>query len=149
MTTKSSEVSFRSGKSQESCGSEIQIPASPYFLMIKFINLHLLFTLMKVLFICNQNKHRSKTAEELFKDKFETKSAGLYSNKPVSEKQLNWADIIMVMEEEQRHELAKRFPKVYNQKRILNLNVPDTYGYNDSHLIESLKSKVEEFSSLF
>lgn len=104
---------------------------------------------MKVLFICNQNKHRSKTAEELFKNRFETKSAGLYSKIPVSEKQLKWADVIMVMEEEQRHELAKRFPKAYIQKRILNLNVPDTYGYNDSHLIESLKSKVEDFSDLF
>ncbi len=33
---------------------------------------------MKVLFICNQNENRSKTAEELFKGKFETTSAGLY-----------------------------------------------------------------------
>jgi predicted protein tyrosine phosphatase len=104
---------------------------------------------MNVLFICNQNKHRSKTAEELFKDKFETKSAGLYSQKPVTTKQMAWADVIMVMEEEQRHELAKRFPKVYLQKRILNLNVPDTYGYKDPRLIESLKSKMEEVSDLF
>ena len=31
---------------------------------------------MKVLFICNQNQNRSKTAENMFKGKFETKSEG-------------------------------------------------------------------------
>jgi predicted protein tyrosine phosphatase len=104
---------------------------------------------MKVLFICNQNKHRSKTAEELFRSKFETKSAGLYNSKPVTEKQLSWADVIVVMEEEQRHELAKRFPQIYLQKRILNWNVPDVYGYKDQKLVESLNSRFEEFSGLF
>ena len=54
---------------------------------------------MKVLFICNQNQNRSKTAEELFKNKFLTKSAGLFNEQPVTEKQLSWADTIVVMEE--------------------------------------------------
>ena len=65
---------------------------------------------MKILFICNQNKNRSKTAEELFKNKFNTQSAGLYNEKPVSKKQIKWADKIMVMEDEQRTELSKIFP---------------------------------------
>ena len=63
---------------------------------------------MKVLFICNQNENRSKTAEELFKGRIETKSAGLYNEKPVSEKQLSWADLVVVMEDEQRTEISKR-----------------------------------------
>ena len=97
---------------------------------------------MKVLFICNQNKNRSKTAEDLFKNRFETKSAGLYNEKPVTEKQLSWADIVIVMEEHQRKEIAKRFPKQYMQKRILSLNIPDVYHYNQPELIKSLKSKI-------
>ncbi|MBI4980978.1 phosphotyrosine protein phosphatase [Candidatus Woesearchaeota archaeon] len=104
---------------------------------------------MKVLFICNQNQNRSKTAEELFKDRFETKSAGLFNSKPVTAKQLSWADVIMVMEEEQRHELSKRFPTIYLQKRVLNLNVPDIYQYNHPQLIESLKSSMEDYLELF
>ena len=40
---------------------------------------------MKVLFVCNQNENRSKTSEELFKGRFQTKSAGLYNEKPVTE----------------------------------------------------------------
>ncbi|MBI2666132.1 protein tyrosine phosphatase [Candidatus Woesearchaeota archaeon] len=104
---------------------------------------------MNILFICNQNKNRSKTAELLFKDNFATKSAGLYAQKKVSAKELTWADVVVVMEEEQRHEVAKRFPKLYLQKRILNWNVPDSYLFNHPRLVELLKEKMEESMELF
>jgi predicted protein tyrosine phosphatase len=97
---------------------------------------------MNVLFICNQNKNRSRTAEEMFKDRFNTKSAGLYNSKPVTEKQICWADAIVVMEDCQRSELAKRFPKQYLSKRILSINVPDIYKYNQPELIDILNSKL-------
>ena len=99
---------------------------------------------MKVLFICNQNENRSRTAEELFSEHFKTRSAGLYNEKPVDEQQLSWADIIVVMEEAQRKELAKRFPKQYMHKRILSLNIPDVYSYNQPELIDELKAKMSE-----
>lgn len=98
---------------------------------------------MKVLFICNQNKHRSKTAEEIFKSKFETKSAGLFNEKPVTKKQLSWADLVVVMEDAQRSEIAKRFPYLYLQKRILSLNIPDIYSYSQPELISQFKGKFE------
>lgn len=101
---------------------------------------------MKVLFICNQNKNRSKTAEDVFKERFETKSAGLYNEKPVTKKQLSWADIIVVMEDAQRAEIAKRFPEIYMQRRILTLNIPDTYYHNQPELVRLLKSKVSELT---
>ena len=99
---------------------------------------------MKVLFICNQNQNRSKTAEDMFKGKFETKSAGLYNEKPVTAKQLSWADAIIVMDEEQRREIAKRFPKQYMQKRILSLDIPDVFHYNQPELVNMLKSKIND-----
>lgn len=99
---------------------------------------------MKVLFICNQNLHRSKTAEKLFKYRFQTKSAGLFNEKPVTEKQIFWADLIVVMEDSQRAEIAKRFPNGYIQKRIISLNIPDLYHYNQPELISILQSKLEE-----
>ena len=101
-----------------------------------------------VLFVCNQNQNRSKTAEMIFKDKFNTKSAGLYNTRPVTSKQMSWSDIIIVMEDEQRSELAKRFPKLYLQKRILSLEVPDIYKFNDQKLIKSLLSKVKKYLPL-
>ncbi len=103
---------------------------------------------MKVLFVCNQNKNRSKTAEAVFSAKFQTKSAGLYNSKPVTTKEVSWADTIIVMEESQRSELAKRFPKQYAQKRILSFDIPDVYDYNNPRLVSALKSKVKEYADI-
>ncbi|MDP7115728.1 MAG: phosphotyrosine protein phosphatase [Candidatus Woesearchaeota archaeon] len=103
---------------------------------------------MKVLFICNQNLHRSKTAEKIFSSKFETKSAGLYNEKPVNEKQVSWADLVVVMEDQQRKELSVRFPKQYLQKQIISLNLPDIYNFEDAELITKLKSKVNRLIQL-
>ncbi|MDP3734578.1 MAG: phosphotyrosine protein phosphatase [Nanoarchaeota archaeon] len=102
----------------------------------------------KILFICNQNKNRSKTAETLFKAQFQTKSAGLYNKKPVNKRQLSWADVVMVMEDQQRNEIAQRFPQQYLQKRILSLDIPDVYNYGDPKLIKQLKNKINKYTDL-
>lgn len=86
--------------------------------------------------------YRSKTAENLFKGVLSVKSAGLYNN-IVTADQFDWADLILVMEEEQRRELSKRFPVQYLKKRILSLDIPDTYSYNQPELIDLLKTKME------
>ena len=97
---------------------------------------------MNVLFICTQNKHRSKTAEEIFRTKFTTRSAGLFNATPVTEGELAWADVVAVMEDFQRSELAQRFPRLYLKKRIISLDIPDVYSYNQPELITTLKSKI-------
>ena len=99
---------------------------------------------MNILFICNQNKNRSKTAEELFKTTYNTKSAGLYSDKPVNRNQLQWADLIVVMEDEQRIELVKRFPDEVMKKRVISLNIPDYFSYGSPELIDHLRMKMGE-----
>ncbi len=98
---------------------------------------------MNILFICNQNQNRSKTAEKLLKSKYNTKSAGLYNEKPVTKEQINWADTILVMEESQRQEIGKRFPKEYMQKRILSLNIPDVYHYDQPELKTILNENIQ------
>jgi len=102
---------------------------------------------MKILFICNQNQHRSKTAAEIFRGKFETKSAGLFNERPVTEKEISWADLVIVMEYFQRSEVAKRFPRLYLQKRILSLNIPDIYSYNQPELIDLLENRFNKIMS--
>lgn len=97
---------------------------------------------MNTLFICNQGMHRSRTAAELFSDKFNTKFAGLFNNQ-VKDLDLEWADTVIVMEDSQRSELARRFPKQYMQKRILSIDIPDIYSYNQPELIAQLKSKID------
>ena len=78
----------------------------------------------------------------IFKGRFETRSAGLYCAEPVSEEQVSWADIVFVMEDAQRSELARRFPKQYLLKRIISLNIPDVFHFNQPELIDILKAKV-------
>ncbi|MEK6822609.1 MAG: phosphotyrosine protein phosphatase [Nanoarchaeota archaeon] len=104
---------------------------------------------MNVLFICNQNLHRSKTAEELFRSSFATRSAGLYNERPVAQRDLVWADIIVVMEEAQREELARRFPQECMEKRVLNLDIPDMYRYMQPELVSVLKERVSRILEPF
>lgn len=99
---------------------------------------------MNVLFICNQNQNRSKTAEHVFADNFVTQSAGLYNEQPVREEQMAWADLVVVMEDRQRNELSKRFPRLYLQKRIISLDIPDNYRNNQPELVELLKEKMSQ-----
>ena len=100
---------------------------------------------MKLLFICNQNQHRSKTAEDIFKERFEVKSAGLFNDNPVTESQINWADTIVVMEDFQRAEIIGRFPEECVKKQVISLGIPDVYLRGDPELVELLKSRVKEF----
>ncbi len=99
---------------------------------------------MKILFICWGNLNRSPTAEEIFKDRHETKSAALeqLSARAVRKEMLEWADIIIVMEDYMREELKKRFPKV--EKRIEVLGIPDVYLRMDPELCRVLEAKVKK-----
>src|SRR3989338_7122188 len=99
---------------------------------------------MKLLFVCNQNKNTSKTAEGLFRGRFETKSAGLYNASPLLKAELVWADVVVVMEDAQRKEIANRFPDMYLQKKIISLEIQDIYAYDNSDLKLLLEKKLVE-----
>jgi predicted protein tyrosine phosphatase len=102
--------------------------------------------LKNVLFICSQNKLRSPTAEQVFADwpGIETSSAG--SNRdaenPLSSEQIEWADIIFVMERTHRYKVQSKYRASLNQKRLICLHIPDDYDFMDPHLVELLKAKV-------
>ncbi len=93
-----------------------------------------------ILFICNQNENRSKTAEELTPG---SKSAGLYSEKsPVTEELMNWAETIVVFEQRQVDELKTRFPKQCFDKRLYNLDIKDLYDYGNKELTKQVREKL-------
>ena len=98
---------------------------------------------LKILFVCSFNQQRSPTAEKLFKNEYDTKSAGIYSEeKPVTRELLDWADQILVMEEEHKIDIIRNFPG-YDYK-ITVLNIPDMYNYDNPELVRLLKKKVTE-----
>lgn len=98
---------------------------------------------MRVLFICNQNANRSRTAEVLFRGQFETRSAGLFNKLPVRKDELSWADTVVVMEDVQRAELVRRFPEQCLRKRLLSFDIPDVFSRDQPELVELLKAKAE------
>lgn len=100
----------------------------------------------KVLFICSQNRLRSPTAKQIFGkyERLEVRSAGLDKDavNPISSDDLEWADIIFVMEKSHRNKLTKKFKEFLRNKRVINLNIPDDYECMDPALIQLLKISV-------
>ena len=101
---------------------------------------------MNVLFVCSRNKLRSPTAEAVFAawPGIETDSAGLSSDAEVelSLDQVEWADIIFVMERRHKSKLAQRFGRHIGNKRVVCLDIPDKYGFMDAELIGRLEKTV-------
>jgi predicted protein tyrosine phosphatase len=99
-----------------------------------------------ILFICGANKLRSPTAEQVFSryPNIETDSAGLNAEADVrvSPEQIEWADIIFVMEKSMRAKLAKQFRKHLSGKRVVCLDIPDKYIFMQAELVALLEKKV-------
>ena len=100
----------------------------------------------KVLFVCGRNRRRSPTAEQIFKDdpRMCVRSAGTSesSKRRITEKDLSWADLVLVMEPK----YAARIRSLFNPESlppIRSLDIPDDYDYMDAELIELLKAAVE------
>ncbi len=101
----------------------------------------------KVLFVCSGNVDRSPTAESLLKGKegLEVKSAGTWAGAKtvVSKELVNWADMIFVMEEHHKEAVKKIDQNV--GKKIIVLDIEDTYLRNDPKLTEILKEKLSKY----
>ena len=102
--------------------------------------------MLKVLFICSQNRMRSPTAEQLFARHpgVECASAGLnrWADNPLSDALLEWADMIFVMEQAHVSQLSAHYAPYLGGKRVVCLDIPDIYPYMDPGLIELLQTKV-------
>ena len=98
---------------------------------------------MNALFVCSANRLRSPTAEQVFSTwpGIETDSAGLSGGVLLSVEQIEWADVIFVMEKAHRNKLSKKFGRHLNGKRVVCLDIPDDYEFMDPELIKLLEAK--------
>ncbi|WP_090626238.1 low molecular weight protein tyrosine phosphatase family protein [Parapedobacter indicus] len=98
---------------------------------------------MNILFICSRNQWRSRTAEDLFKNHplHQVRSAGTAPSAriKVSEKAIQWADLILVMEKRHKEILREKFGALIEEKEVMALDIPDEYGYMDPELVEILE----------
>jgi predicted protein tyrosine phosphatase len=103
--------------------------------------------LPNLLFICSKNQWRSPTAELLFKHHpvHQARSAGT-SDKArirVSQKLIDWADVIFFMEYRHKEIVSERF-HLSGQKLIV-LEIEDNYQFNDPELVSMLKTTLADF----
>jgi predicted protein tyrosine phosphatase len=102
-----------------------------------------------VLFICSANRLRSPTAEQVFSTwpGVETDSAGISTGASVllSSEQVDWADIIFVMEKAHRNKLVRQFRHHLKNKRVICLDIPDDFEFMDPVLVRTLENRVGRF----
>jgi predicted protein tyrosine phosphatase len=99
----------------------------------------------RVLFLCSRNRLRSPTAEQVFGawPNLEVDSAGLADDAEVvlSTDQLDWAELIVVMESSHRRRLQARHRARLKGKKIVCLDIPDRYAFMQPELVEALLKK--------
>ena len=83
----------------------------------------------RILFVCSQNKLRSPTAEQIFSTRtdIEVSSAGTNHDacNPLDLEQIEWSDLIVVMEKHHRNKIQKKFYAALKSKRLIVLDIPD------------------------
>lgn len=99
-----------------------------------------------LLFICSRNQWRSPTAETVWQKRsgYQARSAGTSprARKTVSAKDIQWADIIFVMEKKHKQRLCAQFSRLLQYKPLHVLDIPDEYRYMDAELVEILEQSV-------
>lgn len=105
-----------------------------------------------VLFICAQNKIRSYTAEKLFEKSpcYKIRSRGVAADArvPLTQADLDWADIVFVMEKNHRNRIYKKFKEKAMKKRIICLYIEDIYEPMEEPLIAELRYKLLPYLEL-
>ncbi|CAB3759759.1 phosphotyrosine protein phosphatase [Burkholderia puraquae] len=103
----------------------------------------------RALFICSRNRLRSPTAEAVFAawPDVETDSAGLApdADTRLSAEQLDWADVVFVMERAHKARLAAQFGAHLRHKKLVCLDIPDRYAYMQPELVTLLERKAGPF----
>ena len=104
--------------------------------------------LIKILFVCGRNQWRSPTAERIYKNdqRVEARSAGVgsTSRRKVNSGDVEWADLILVMERRHAGRIRQTFGG-FELPPIDSLEIPDEYQYMDEALIELIKTATEPF----
>jgi predicted protein tyrosine phosphatase len=99
------------------------------------------------------NKRRSPTAEAIFKNHsfYNVKSAGVSESARIrlSEKMINWADLIFVMEKNHKHRIKELYDTSLRNKEIIVLDIDDDYQFMDPELIEIIKQSVRPYLEHF
>lgn len=102
-------------------------------------------TARRVLFLCSRHRLRSPTAEQVFGawPGLEVDSAGLADDAEtvLSAEQLDWAELVVVMETAHRRRLQARHRSRLRGKQVICLDIPDHYAFMQPELVALLLKK--------
>lgn len=81
-------------------------------------------------------------------ERFYVKSAGTSpaSRIRITEKLINWADVILVVEKRHKEIIRQQFQDVVRSKEIKVLFIPDDFEFVQAELIELLEEKMKNQS---
>ncbi len=103
--------------------------------------------MINVLFICSMNKWRSPTAERIYRNHsgIAVRSAGTRSaaKRTVSAKDIDWADVVCVMEDSHKSRLRSDFRGAMRSKMLYVLDIPDDYVFMDPELVAILNATLD------
>ncbi len=89
---------------------------------------------------------RSPTAADICAEQegMETDFAGLSNDadEKLSSEQIDWAEVIFVMEQRQKKRLNALFGDLLHNKRVICLNIPDRFAYMQPELVDLLRQKL-------
>jgi len=101
---------------------------------------------LRVLFVCSRNQWRSPTAEAVFwrMPGLAVRSGGTSpkARKRVQERDLAWADVVLVMEGVHRERLRQRFGRAARDVPVHVLGIPDDFQHMDPELVGILEDVV-------
>jgi len=101
---------------------------------------------LRLLFVCSRNQWRSPTGEQVWRRRpgIEARSAGTSpsARHPVSLRDIEWADVILVMEESHKKRLVAAFREALAGKPLHVLDIPDEHGFMAPELVELLDGPV-------
>jgi predicted protein tyrosine phosphatase len=60
----------------------------------------------------------------------------------VNQRMLEWADVVFIMDEDQRADLARMFPGLAAASRAVMLQIKDDYHFLDPELVKLLQERV-------
>lgn len=99
-----------------------------------------------VLFVCSRNQWRSPTAEQIWRrhPQLNVRSGGTSpsARHTVSDADVEWADVVIVMEQKHKSRLTADFGDLLAGKPVHVLDIPDEYKYMDPELVELLVQSV-------
>ena len=104
---------------------------------------------LRVLFVCGRNRRRSPTAARVFRNdrRVSVRAVGVspQARRELSERDLDWADLVLVMERKHASRIRATFGGRDRFPPIETLDIPDEFEFMDEQLVALIRVGTEPY----